>query len=62
MPQVTLTGPGAEPRPAGAELTGPRPATAWSDLPTGDSTFDQVRRQLRVLQVRRAAHGRGLAA
>lgn len=62
MPHVTLTGSGAEPRPAVTELTGVRPATAWSDLPTGDSTFDQVRRQLRVLQIHRATVGRGLAA
>lgn len=62
MPDVTLAGTGTDVRPAAAERSVPRPAAAWSDLPTGDSTFDQVRRQLRVLQIHRATLGRGLAA
>ena len=36
--------------------------SAWSDLPTGDDRLSEVRRRLRVLQVRRVAGGGDLAA
>ena len=36
--------------------------SAWSDLPTGNSRLSEVRRQLRVLQVRRVAGDGDLAA
>ena len=36
--------------------------SAWSDLPTGTSRLSEVRRQLRVLQVRRVAGDGDLAA
>lgn len=33
------------------------PSTAWSGLPVGQSRFQQVRRQLRVMQVQRVTNG-----
>ncbi|MEP6981382.1 MAG: hypothetical protein ABJA16_11530 [Nakamurella sp.] len=38
------------------------PSSTGVGLPVGESRFQQVRRQLRVLQVQRVAYGRGLDA
>ncbi|WP_111765720.1 hypothetical protein [Nakamurella deserti] len=48
-----------EPAPIGDR---PRRSLAWADLPAGPGRLSEVRRRLRVLQVERAAFGRGIAA